>query len=277
MKIIPLAFDSLGTRSMATYVEAEDCKILIDPAVSLAGRRYGYPPHPLEIKRMDEHWAHIKGYASISDVLIITHYHYDHHNPEEPEIFRDKIVFIKHPREYINKSQLNRADFFLSQIKGLPKELHFSDSKEFTVKGAKIRFSEPVPHGPTNKLGYVTEVSVFDGSYKLVHTSDIQGGILEEQVKFLLEEDPDFVIIDGPMFGNPLQNMVRVILRTKVRMFLIEHHYLRDLKWKDKLKELYIEAEKKGVQVLSSAEFLGLENDLLEAKRKQLYKEYPVE
>lgn len=277
MKVIPLAFDSLGTRSMATYVEAEDCKILIDPAVSLAGSRYGYPPHPLEIERMNEHWAYIKEYASISDVLIITHYHYDHHNPEEPEVYRDKIIFIKHPKEYINKSQLNRADLFLSQIKGLPKEIHFSDGEEFTVKGAKIRFSEPVPHGPTTKLGYVTEVSIFDGSYKLVHTSDIQGGVLEEQVRFLLEEDPDLVIIDGPMFGNPLQNMIRVILRTKVSTFIIEHHYLRDLKWKDKLKGLYVEAEKKGVRVQSSAEFLGRENDLLEAKRKQLYREYPVE
>lgn len=31
MKIIPIAFDSLGTRGMATYVETKDVKIFIDP------------------------------------------------------------------------------------------------------------------------------------------------------------------------------------------------------------------------------------------------------
>ncbi len=41
MNITPIAADSLGTRSMATFVETGDCGIFIDPAVSLAPRRYG--------------------------------------------------------------------------------------------------------------------------------------------------------------------------------------------------------------------------------------------
>ncbi len=35
MKITPLAFDSFGTRSMSTFVETKDVKILIDPGVAL--------------------------------------------------------------------------------------------------------------------------------------------------------------------------------------------------------------------------------------------------
>jgi predicted metallo-beta-lactamase superfamily hydrolase len=34
IKILLLAFDSLGTRSMATYVEAGDAKILIDSGIA---------------------------------------------------------------------------------------------------------------------------------------------------------------------------------------------------------------------------------------------------
>jgi predicted metallo-beta-lactamase superfamily hydrolase len=30
-RIVPLAFDSFGVRSMATFVETDDLKILIDP------------------------------------------------------------------------------------------------------------------------------------------------------------------------------------------------------------------------------------------------------
>ena len=46
MKIKPVASDSMGTRSMATYVETKDVKIFIDPGVALGPSRYGLPPHP---------------------------------------------------------------------------------------------------------------------------------------------------------------------------------------------------------------------------------------
>ena len=44
MKIIPLAADSLGVRSMATYVEAGSTGLLLDPGATLAPARYGLPP-----------------------------------------------------------------------------------------------------------------------------------------------------------------------------------------------------------------------------------------
>ena len=44
MKIVPLAADSLGVRSMATYVEAGATGVLIDPGATLASMRYGLPP-----------------------------------------------------------------------------------------------------------------------------------------------------------------------------------------------------------------------------------------
>ncbi len=89
LNVKPLAFDSFGVRSvrsMATFVETDDIAVLIDPGVSLAPRRYGLPPHPIEEQRMNEHWEDIKEHAARSDVLIVTHYHYDHYDPEEPEV-----------------------------------------------------------------------------------------------------------------------------------------------------------------------------------------------
>jgi len=44
MRVIPLAADSLGVRSMATYVEAGGLRLLIDPGATLAPRRYGLGP-----------------------------------------------------------------------------------------------------------------------------------------------------------------------------------------------------------------------------------------
>jgi len=107
MKIVPIASDSMGTRSMATFIETKDCGILIDPGVALGPSRYGLPPHPLEMEKLEEDWSNIVKYSEKAQVMIVTHYHYDHHNPEYPEIYEGKNVYLKHPTSPI-ESVINR-------------------------------------------------------------------------------------------------------------------------------------------------------------------------
>jgi len=283
LKITPLAFDSFGTRSMSTFVETRDLKILIDPGVSLAPVRYGYPPHPVELDRENEHWVDIVRHALYSDVLIVTHYHYDHHNPnEELRIYKDKTVFIKHPTEKINFSQKNRASFFLSQIKGLPKRLEYSDGGEFQLGDTKIKFSKPMFHGTGPKLGYVTEVLIDDG-YRFIHSSDVEGPSVEDQVNFILQNKPNLVILDGPLsymlgfrysyesLNSSIENMIKIIDRCPLDSLIVDHHLLRDLKWKERIGEVFKAAEKKGVKVQTAAEYAGKQVDMLEAYRKEHY------
>jgi len=125
MKIIPLAFDSFGTRSMSTFVETQSCNILIDPSVALGPLRHGLKPHPMELDREEKHWATIKNYTAKTQILIITHYHYDHHNPNEPEVYKNKELLMKHPKENINQSQKRRAAYFMNSIKGFPKNIEY--------------------------------------------------------------------------------------------------------------------------------------------------------
>ncbi|MEM5882792.1 MAG: MBL fold metallo-hydrolase [Candidatus Aenigmatarchaeota archaeon] len=287
MEILPIAFDSLGTRSMATFVETDDIKILIDPGVSLAPVRYGLPPHALELKKLDESWEKIVKLASDSDILIITHYHYDHHNPwENLEIYKNKIVLIKHPTEKINFSQKGRAKYFLEQIKNLPKKLEFCDGKEFKFGRTRIKFSQPVFHGTNPKLGYVTEVLIENSEYKFLHTSDIEGPTQKEQVDFIIENKPNLVFLDGPLsymiyrFGLEnleisIQNMIKIIGACPLESLIVEHHFLRDLNWKEKISKVYEFAERKKIKVQCVAEFLNKSVEMLEAKRKELYKKYP--
>lgn len=293
MKIIPIAFDSLGTRSMATYVETKDIKILIDPGVSLAPSRYGLPPHKIEIERMEEHWNEILKFSKISNAFIISHYHYDHHNPDDVEIFKDKILFIKHPKEKINLSQKNRAKEFLEKVKEIPKEIIFADGKEFSYGDTKIKFSNPVYHGTNPQLGYVIETLIIEKEknkeFKFIHTSDVEGPSIDDQVNFIIENKVNIVILDGPlsyMLGYryskksleiSIENMKRMIQECPLEKLIIDHHFLRDLEWKEKISELFEIAEKKGTKILTAAEFLGKENDLLEARRKELYKNFKDE
>lgn len=283
MKITPLAFDSFGTRSMSTFVETKDVKILIDPGVALGPRRYSLPPHQIELERLEEHWGKIAKYATLSDVLIITHYHYDHHNPNDHlEIYKNKTVLIKHPTEKINRSQKQRAAYFLQQIKGLPQKLEYSDGNEFQLGNTKIIFSPPVFHGTNSKLGYVTEVLIDDG-YRFIHTSDVEGPSLDDQTDFIVQNKPNLVILDGPLsymlgfryshesLNTSVENMIKIIENCPLNSLVIDHHFLRDLKWKERIAKVFDVAEKRNVKIQTAAEFAGIPTDMLEARRRELW------
>jgi hypothetical protein len=288
MEVTPLAFDSFGTRSMSTFVETKDVKILIDPGVSLAPNRFGYPPHPIELKRLDERWKEVVKHAKRSDVLVITHYHYDHYRPTENlEIYKNKQVFVKHPTEKINLSQKKRARDFLEKIKDLPKQLEYSDGKEFRFGETRIKFSPPVFHGTNPKLGYVTEVLVDDG-YKFIHTSDVEGPSVPDQADFILKEKPNLVIADGPMtcmlgfrypmaaLNSSVKNMIKIIHKCPLDSLVLDHHFLRELKWRERISKVFAVAEREKVKVQTAAEFSGRPLELLEARRAELYHKHPV-
>lgn len=286
MKIVPLAFESLGVRSMATFIETDDVKILIDPGASLAPLRYGLAPHFLEWQRLEELWEVIKKYAKTAEILVVTHYHYDHHDPECPELYKNKTVFVKHPNENINISQRGRAAFFLETIRGMPKKLEIADGKDFQFGNTLIKFSKAVCHGTNPRLGYVTEVSIKSNSEKFLYTSDVEGPTLEEQINFIFEENPDIMFVDGPMtymlgyrfsfrsLEATNKNLVKAIMKTKVHTLVLEHHFLRELDYKMRIKPVYDAAKKRNVKVVTAAEFCGKKNEMLEALRKELYAKY---
>jgi predicted metallo-beta-lactamase superfamily hydrolase len=43
LKVFLIAFNSMGVRSMATFIETSEGSFLVDPGASLAPRRYGLP------------------------------------------------------------------------------------------------------------------------------------------------------------------------------------------------------------------------------------------
>jgi len=285
MRIKPLAADSMGTRSMATFVATKHCRILIDPSVALGPYRYGLSPHPLEEQKLDDDWEKIKEYARKANVLIVTHYHFDHHDPDEPGVYKNKVLLTKHPNKKINKSQKKRSRHFLEELGDIPKEIHFSDGKEFSFGETTIRFSKAVPHGANTKLGYVTEVAIHDGKHKFVYTSDVEGPSLKEQVKFLLDEDPWVVFCDGPMtymmgfryskksLEESIRNIKKVIKSTQVKRFVVDHHLLRDPNWSERMSDVRRFARKEKVRLMTCADFAGEKNIMLEARRKELWEE----
>ncbi len=280
-----LATDSMGVRSMATYIETKDLKLFIDPGVALGPYRNGYPPHPIEVKEMKKRWKIVKELAERSDVIVVSHYHYDHHNPfKDLSIYDDKIVYLKHPKENINNSQRSRAKFFINEIQDRVKELNFADGNEFKVGRTKVIFSQAVPHGINSKLGYVVETFIKEGRDSFLHTSDVEGPTLVEQVEFIIENKPKVVFIDGPLsyimqrYGKKnleksVKNLIEITAVAKYTA--IDHHFLRDIHWRDKVSEVFDNLPK-GHFFGCAAELMNEPINMLEANRAKLYKEHPA-
>ncbi len=267
---------------MATYIEAGDVKILIDPAVSLAPSRFKLPPHPTEIERQREHWQKIVEYGEKADVIIVTHYHYDHHNPEFPSLYDGKVVFLKDPDNNINRSQRQRAGFFIPLIENGAKKIEIADGTTQRIGDVRVRFSPPVFHGTNPRLGFVVEVSITHDE-TFLFTSDVEGPAVKEQMDFILEERPRIIFCDGPMtymlgyrysydnFNIAKENLKEIVKETGVEKLILDHHLARDIKWRNKMEDVFDTGERYNCGVLSAAGFWGIDDDLLEARRRELY------
>jgi len=283
-----LAFESFGVRSMATFVSVDEANIFIDPSASLAPRRYGLPPHEIEIRRLYEVANDIEKFARDSDIIIITHYHYDHHDPGnliDIDVFRGKHVFIKDPLNNINVSQRIRAAKFLKLLRDRVGKLSIADAGEFIKGKLTIRFSEPIPHSIDSKLGYVVSVSIRCPDSSLVHTSDVEGPASYQAVEFMEVTSPKIIIVDGPptyltgyrydenQMIKVLENLKVVLTRIRPEYLVIDHHLLRDINYTSFISRLACTSSA-GTKVLTAAEFSGRSVMLLEALRKKLYEEF---
>jgi len=294
----PLAFESLGARSMASLIETPDLRILVDPGVSL-GIRFGLLPHPQEYKARTQ-LRHLLSEASHKvDVITISHYHYDHYTPnfteneligaspdEAARLIQDKILFVKDFRTQVNASQRRRGWFFQRFAKKHSREMHIADGGEFSFGGTKLKFSKPVYHGESGSgLGWLVMLTVSYGDEKVMHASDIQGPIDESALAEILSESPRLLAVGGPplyLSGATVkedfiirgrENFTKICEKTPIS--IIDHHLLRSADWRTFIEPAVEAANSRGNKVFSAAEYRDLPNRLLECRREKLYEQDP--
>ena len=297
IRVVPLAAESLGVRSLCTYVETSDVRVLLDAGVSLCPNRFGLPPHPEEFKAIDRCRRIIAETAEEAEIVTLSHYHFDHHTPsyedwlcnwtEEAEtarqIYEGKTVLIKNPKEKINYSQRRRGWLFQKTGGKFARKLEVADGKTFTFGNSTVvRFSEPVFHGPENSaLGWTLMTVVECKDEKFMFAPDVQGPMCIKTLELIIKEEPQLLIIGGPplylagfkvnenYIQTGLKNLEKVV--EAVPCTILEHHILRDEKWREKTENVFESAYKHGHKVLTAAEFLKKKNMLLEAERRRLF------
>jgi len=295
IKVVPLAAESFGVRSMCTYVETSDVKVLLDAGASLAPNRFGYPPHPREYKAMAECRERISKAAEEADAVTLSHYHFDHHTPSYTDwfcnwsssdvakkIYGEKLVLAKSYRSMVNFSQRRRGWMFKKTGGSYAERLEMADSRTFEFGDTKLKFSDPVFHGPENsELGWILMTTVECNDEKVLFASDVQGPMYNPTLDMILTERPQLVIMGGPptyLAGfrvrdehvqQGMQNLESLVKR--VPTTILEHHTLRDEKWRTLSHPIFDAASKMGHKFVTAAEFAGKENNLLEFRRRQLF------
>ncbi len=123
-------------------------------------------------------------------------------------------------------------------------------------------------------------VCVVDRGFKFVFGSDAQSLADPAAVDWITKEDPDFLVLDGfptifvgwrmsiAKFEEATNNLLKTIKTVRAEKIILDHHVLRDLNYKEKIKPVF----ETGKTVLSAAEYLGMKNLFLEAWRKDLHK-----
>ena len=277
MNVIPLAADSLGVRSMATYVECGQTRILIDPGAVLAPNRFGLPPADEEWEALRRANDRISAYATRAGLIFLSHYHEDHFR-HDPGLYQGRTVWAKDARRMINPRQAQRAAELWKSIGGGCR-LDSAEGRVLETAEARLSASPPLAHGTEGTgLGYVVALTVTDlrEGKRFVHASDVQGPLSAVAAAYLIRERPDLLYLSGPpaylesqlgpaLIEQGVDQLLRVVDQTGCRVIL-DHHALRAESYPERFRRLWQTG-----RVLTAAGFLGLDDAALESRRRSLW------
>jgi Predicted hydrolase (metallo-beta-lactamase superfamily) len=154
---------------MCVKVDVEGTIFILDPGASLAPRRFGLPPHPLEIDAIKKFRERLYDDFKEVEYLFISHYHRDHFTPvyksvymgtEGENIYKEKKVLVKNYNN-ANYSQKVRGYMLEKDAKSTASDWIFADGKSFKIGDISIKVSDPIPHGKEgSKTGFIIGISI---------------------------------------------------------------------------------------------------------------------
>ena len=277
MKVIPLAADSLGVRSMATYVEVGETGILIDPGATLAPTRFTLPPAAEEWDALRRANDRISAYASRAALVFVSHYHDDHFR-SDPATYAGRAVLAKDPQRMVGAQQSRRGSALWDVLKEHARPT-VADGYERKEHAMELRVSSPLPHGvEATTMGYIVALSVTDPieRERFVFASDVQGPLSVVATAWIIQQRPTLLYLAGPPayierdLGTPLiergiDNLLRVVDKTGCRV-IMDHHAVRDAAFEARFERLWSTG-----RVVTAAAYLGLPLAALESRRRQLW------
>ena len=277
MKVIPLGAESLGVRSMATYVEAAGRGILIDPGATLAPSRFGLPPADEEWEALRRTNDRISAYAARAETVFVSHYHEDHFR-SDPASYAGRRVLVKDPRRMVQGLQARRAAELWKTLQEHARVAVADDLIERSMD-LVLEVSPPLPHGlEATTLGYLVALTIAEPRERerFVFASDVQGPLSAVAAGYLVRQRPTLLYLAGPpsyverevgaaVIDSGIDHLMRIVETTGCRV-IMDHHALRDVAWRERFARLWDTK-----RVSTAAGYLGLPEATLEARRAELW------
>ena len=277
MIVTPLAAESLGVRSVATYVECGQTRVLIDPGAMLAPSRFNLPPVEDEWEALRRANDRISAYATRASLIFVSHYHEDHFR-HDPGLYAGRLLWAKDPKRHITGRQAQRAERFWSAVAG-GGPTDAAEGRRLETVDAVLQASPPLSHGPDGTgLGYVVALTVEDRreGTRFVHASDVQGPLSPVAAAYLARQRPTLLYLSGPpaylesqlgaeLVERGIEHLLRIIDQTGCRVIL-DHHALRDAAYPERFRRLWETG-----RVVTAAGYLGERDAPLEAQRRELW------
>ena len=277
MKILPLAAESLGVRSMATYVEAGQTGILIDPGATLSPARFNLPPSEEEWEALRRANDRISAYAARSSLVFVSHYHEDHFR-SDPATYAGRTVLVKDPKRMVTGLQAKRGADLRTALEPVARVVSADGGRQRTLE-VELRVSPPLPHGVDgSRLGAVLVLTVVDlrEHDRFVFASDVQGPLSSVAAAYLIQERPTLLYLSGPpsyierdvgaaVIERGIDNLLRILEATGCRV-IMDHHALRDARFTERFRRVW---ETGAVE--TAAGYLGLAEAPLESRRSRAW------
>jgi predicted metallo-beta-lactamase superfamily hydrolase len=277
MKVVPLGAESLGVRSMATYVEVAGQRILIDPGATLAPSRFGLPPADEEWEALRRVNDRISAFAARAETIFVSHYHEDHFR-SDPASYAGRRVLVKDPRRMVQGLQSRRAVELWKSLEHTARVAAADDLHERTMD-VILEVSPPLPHGlEGTTLGYVLALTVVEPAerQRFVFASDVQGPLSPVAAAYIVRQRPTLLYLAGPpsyverdvgaaLIDRGVDHLARIVDTTGCRV-IMDHHALRDAAWRERFARLWDTG-----QVTTAAGYLGVPEAALESRRAELW------
>jgi len=277
MKVIPLAAESLGVRSMATYVEAGSLSVLIDPGATLAAQRFNLPPADEEWDALRRANDRISAYAQRAQWIFVSHYHDDHFR-SDPSTYAGRRVLAKDPRRMVAGAQARRAAALWKTLEGHA-TTRAADGWALQEANVELHVSAPLPHGlEGSPLGSLVALTIIDRAERarFVFASDVQGPLSAVATAWIIQQRPTLLYLSGPpsyverdlgaaVIDRGVDNLLRVLDATGCRA-IVDHYALRDTRWRERFERLWSTG-----RAVTAAQHVGVEPQPLEARRHMLW------
>ncbi|MCD6488346.1 MAG: MBL fold metallo-hydrolase [Desulfurococcales archaeon] len=140
--------------------------------------------------------------------------------------------------------------------------IFYADNKCFSFGRTRICFSRPLFHGiEFSRVGWILMVMIEYKGIKIMHTSDVNGPIIEDYVDYILSFKPDILFLDGPPtyllgytmnrinLGRAINNGLAIIdgLTDKKPYIIYDHHVVREKNFIERTKPVWRKSAELGV------------------------------